>query len=123
MRRLKTTEVAPYRVHLLTKQGMRCALCQLPCPTDKAVLDHCHKTGLVRGTLHRNCNSLLGAIERGMVRYGVTNLAAFGHGVSRYLSANETSNEPIFHPTWKTEEEKRERRNAMARKRRAASNG
>lgn len=39
---------------LLVEQGGRCALCLEPNP-DLAV-DHCHKTGNVRGLLCRFCN-------------------------------------------------------------------
>tara|TARA_E500000318_G_scaffold2023_1_gene2667 strand:- start:90 stop:539 length:450 start_codon:yes stop_codon:yes gene_type:complete len=34
-----------------------------------AVLDHCHKTGMVRAVLHRQSNAMLGRIENAWRRY------------------------------------------------------
>jgi hypothetical protein len=41
-------------------QKYKCALCRIPLDTGIAVVDHCHKTGKVRGILHSNCNALIG---------------------------------------------------------------
>ncbi len=83
------------------------------------VLDHCHKTGAVRGTLHRSCNSLLGKVENNVARFGVKNLPAFLHGCAGYLQRHSTNITGMIHPTHKTDEEKRLARNAKARKVRA----
>lgn len=120
MQRLKTTEVSIVRGRLLGEQGGRCAVCQLPCSPQSAVLDHCHSSGAVRAALHRGCNSLLGKIENNAARYGVPNVAAFGHGVGPYLLRHQTNQTGLLHPTHKTEDEKRLARNAKARKSRAA---
>jgi hypothetical protein len=55
---------------LLKEQGGRCAVCGYKVafieePKDrnspiKAVVDHCHRTGKVRGILHDRCNRALG---------------------------------------------------------------
>ncbi len=46
--------------NLSVAQGMRCAICQGP-PTRKHFsIDHCHKTGKVRGLLCQPCNAGLG---------------------------------------------------------------
>jgi Recombination endonuclease VII len=121
MRRLKVSEVATERSTLLLAQGLRCALCKLPCSLAQAVLDHDHGTGAIRATLHRGCNSLLGKVENNYKRYGVINLAAFLSGLSSYLQAHMTNQTSLIHPTHKTEEEKRLSRNAKARKARAKS--
>lgn len=120
MRKLKTTEVGPVREELRAKQGGRCALCKMPVSVGESVLDHDHSTGLVRGTLHRGCNSLLGKIENNYKRYGVRHLGAFCAGVSAYLDAHMVDQTGLLHPTFKTDEEKRLARNAKARKTRAA---
>ena len=121
MRRLKTTEVSKTREELREAQGKLCALCSTPVSADQAVLDHDHSTGAIRGTLHRGCNALLGKIENNYKRYGVYNLAAFLGGVARYLQKHEANRTGLLHPSHKTEEERRVKRNALARKRRAAT--
>lgn len=120
MRRLKTTEVAKVREALLIQQGGRCALCNLPCHSDDAVLDHDHATGAVRQALHRGCNSLLGKVENNYKRYGVKNLAAFLNGCSAYLQRHVINLTGLLHPTHKSDDEKRELRNKRARTARAA---
>lgn len=121
MRRLKTTEVASVRASILEKQNGRCWLCgEAP---DTPVLDHCHADGFIRGVLCRGCNSLLGVIENNRKRYGLGNiikLARFLSSVTNYL---RTARYELLHPTFKTEEEKRDARNRKARTRRAAAKG
>lgn len=86
------------------------------------MLDHCHTTGAVRGTLHRSCNALLGKVENNHARFGVSsvNLPAFLHGAASYLQRHKTNITGMIHPTHKTEDEKRLARNKAAVKRRAA---
>ena len=119
MQRLKQSEVAVIRERLIVEQGGKCALCRLP--ITKPVLDHDHDTGAVRGTLHNGCNALLGKVENNYKRYGVVNLAAFLNGAAAYLQRHSTNQTGYLHPTHRTDDEKKERRNALARKRRAAA--
>jgi hypothetical protein len=83
------------------------------------VLDHCHSTGHVRGVLHRGCNAMLGHIENNRARHMMKGgrLYRFLKGVEAYLSADHTSR-PL-HPTFKTDEQKRDLRNKRARVARA----
>lgn len=120
MKKLKTTEVSSTRTSLLASQAGRCDLCKLECKEPEAVLDHDHSTGIIRSTLHRSCNALLGKIENNFRRYGIRNLAAFLHGVPGYLQRHETDRTGLLHPTHKTDEEKRVARNTKARKTRAS---
>lgn len=46
---------------LRTKQNNTCPICIRV--REKFVIDHCHKTGVVRGLLCHNCNTLLGHVE------------------------------------------------------------
>ena len=57
---------------ILESQNGKCAICQSPIQPfgtpikskmDGACVDHCHKTGKVRGLLFRNCNTGLGAFK------------------------------------------------------------
>ena len=121
MERIKASQVPAVRARLLAEQKGKCALCGTALSSDKAVLDHCHSSGYIRGVLHRGCNSLLGKIENNHRRYGVSNLAAFLSGVVPYLHSSHLKYN-LLHPTFKTDEEKRLARNAAARKRRANAN-
>ena len=47
---------------LRASQGHRCPICDEPLDEadDQAAIDHCYRTGLVRGVLHPTCNAGLG---------------------------------------------------------------
>jgi hypothetical protein len=96
-------------------------MCKLPLLLKDAVLDHCHITGAVRGTAHRSCNALLGKVENNAARFGMptSRMPAFLHGIAEYLQLHKTNITGMLHPTHKTEDEKRIRRNKLAVKRRA----
>ncbi|WNV48158.1 DNA exonuclease VII [Caulobacter phage Quill_5.2] len=106
------------RVLLLAKQKGRCAICNLPIKSSEIpVLDHNHETGAVRGVLHHSCNAVLGKIENSYKRFGLGNhLMAFLNGVAAYLQAHATNITGFLHPTHYTEDEKRLKANAKARK-------
>ena len=111
--RLKQREVKPLREKLLKDQTGCCALCQQPV-IDDAVLDHDHKTGEIRGVLHRGCNALLGKIENNMPRNRVDlgRLSKIAENLIKYLTADPKSE--FLHPTHRTKEERYEK---LARKR------
>jgi hypothetical protein len=54
-------------------QGGVCYACGQPEPVKgrRLSVDHCWKTGLVRGLLCSRCNPVLGKIERAFMRYGL----------------------------------------------------
>lgn len=119
--RLTATQQKAYRLTLLSKQGGRCALCGDKIADGEAVLDHDHRTGHCRGVLHRGCNAALGHIENNAPRYRLTDirrLTKWLRAIPAYIHGDH-SDKPL-HSTHKTEEEKRLRRNAKARKSRAA---
>lgn len=119
-KRLKQSEVAATREALLKRQGGLCALTGYPLSSDKAVLDHCHTTGLCRGVIHRGVNALLGKLENNHKRYGVSlpQMVAMGPLLGPYL-LKDYSDMPL-HYTFKSEDEKRILRNTRAKKARAA---
>lgn len=64
---------------------------------------------------------MLGKVENNAPRFGVYDLAAFGHGLAQYLQKHATNITGMTHPTHKTEDEKRVARNTKARKTRATA--
>lgn len=117
LQKLKHREIVEYRKHMLTQQHNCCALCG-DLIVDDAVLDHDHKSGMIRGVLHRGCNSLLGKIENNMARNRVTveRLRGLAHNLIEYIT---TTNSTVLHPTHRTPEQ---RKAAAKQKRRKIAN-
>lgn len=121
MKRLKQSEVSKTRAELLKQQGSCCAICGRECIASEAVLDHCHKGGYIRAVLHRGCNAMLGKIENSMKlnKLDIETLKNFLDNVHSYIVKHESNQTNIMHYTYKTEEEKRLKRNKKARERNA----
>lgn len=119
MTRIKTTEIKNYREELLKRQNGFCALCGDRI-LDNPVLDHDHKTGYIRGVLHRGCNAFLGNIENNLARnqIGESRLRSIFNNFFRYIQQQH----PHLHPTHRTEEEKALRARKRAKARRAKKN-
>jgi hypothetical protein len=102
--KLKYSEIKTFRHQQLIKQGNCCSLCGDPIAEDQAVLDHDHKSGQLRGVLHRGCNSLLGKIENSMPRslVDIGRLANISKNLIKYLTADAVSE--FLHPTFKIKE-------------------
>jgi len=122
MRRLKTTQVKGVRDELLGKQGGKCALCGIKVTkAADACLDHDHKYGHIRDVLCRNCNGLEGKIYNLLIRgQRGQGIFWFTNQLILYWKRHETAKHGLLHPTHKTDDEKRLKRNAKARARRAA---
>ena len=103
--RLKYTEVKDYRSQQLSEQKHCCALCG-DMIIDDAVLDHDHKTGLIRKVLHRGCNAMLGKIENNMARnrMDIVRLQTWAKNLGNYITDTHTE---IIHPTHLTPEERK----------------
>lgn len=122
--KMKTKDIPVLKKEILAAQGFKCLLCQIDLRKVEArniCLDHCHKTGFVRGVLCRNCNGVLGKLENLATRAkkDLTQIAWLDNAVS-FLKANQ--GRPLYdhiHPTHKSEAEKRALRNKRARARRA----
>jgi hypothetical protein len=110
--KLKHKEIKELRDKMLLEQQHLCALCKEHCEEGDAVLDHDHKTGRIRGVLHRGCNALEGKISNNMPRNRVNlqRLEGIAQNIIKYLTQER---EDIVHPTHKTAEERK-----LARKRR-----
>lgn len=116
--KLKGKDVKRTRDALLEKQDFKCAICQEPCSTEQAVLDHNHKLGHVRAVLHRTCNSVEGKILGAMRRFGIKNPKDYLLGLVKYHDHHETNQTGLIHPTFKTLEEKVEAVKAKAKRKR-----
>lgn len=116
IKRLKSREVADYRQQLLLKQHNLCALCGDPIEPGKAVLDHDHETGHIRGVLHRGCNALEGKIVNNMARNHVTPQRL--HNMMKYWDLYHGQHQPELHPTHRTPEEQKARAKKRAQARR-----
>ena len=121
MKRLKQSEIKAYREQRLARFGGVCELCGLPLDPKDAVLDHSHQHGWIRGVLHRGCNSLLGKVENNYKRYNIPSLERCLVNMYLYIaSGNKPFPEDVYHPSYRTPEEKRLLRNKRARRKRKA---
>lgn len=111
--KIKQKDIKMIREELLKEQSNICPLCLEVITIDKAVLDHNHKTGYIRATLHRGCNAMLGKIENNAVRNLIVDLPGYLIGAANYIEAPETE---LIHPSHRTPEEKLQRTKARAKK-------
>lgn len=107
--RLKSSQIKAWKAQNFT--GF-CDLCHEPLVLEEAVADHDHKTGQMRGVLHRRCNSLEGVIARGLKRFGFSSAPSFLKLNEYYAQATRFAD--TLHPTHRTPDEKK----ALAKKRR-----
>ena len=113
---------------MLARQGFKCAVCGASLRGQTRggpVLDHCHESGFVRAVLCRVCNTGEGKVRTVMTRFGGGTEKSLDWLIKmvRYLHLHRTPQTDLIHPTHKTEDQKREVRNAKARKARAAKKG
>ena len=121
IRKLRVSETAGILKQLVVKQGHVCAVCGKGfTKADSAVLDHCHKTGFIRGALHRSCNGGEGKvrIKAQWSHKGVTP-DEFLIGLGRYLEVHKQPRYPLIYHSHQTVDEKRLARNTKARRKRA----
>jgi len=94
-----------YREYILKEQGGKDALKNLPLDSSDAVLDHNHKTEVVRGAIHRQVNAALGKIENIWTRYLSTwypgTLTDFLESARIYIDSDGfIQNNTVYHPNW-----------------------
>lgn len=117
--RLKTKDIEPLRAKIAAEQEGKCWLCKIDLSTVVACLDHDHETGRIRGVLCQNCNGIEGKINN-LARRAKRNKSKFDfiEAVLRYwawFSDCSHAYRSEIHPTHKTADEKRLRRNKKAR--------
>ena len=120
IRQLKNKDIAEYRQQQLIEQDYCCALCG-ELIEDDAVLDHDHRTGYIRGVLHRGCNALEGKISRSLAINKITRerLETILDRYMFYVNQHHL----VLHPTHKTPEQRRARANKLAKQRRIKAKG
>lgn len=127
MRKVPRTQLRAWAArHLKVEQGGLCPLCSKEIDLKvkgEGVVDHDHDTGEIRGVLHRSCNAAEGKISNAAARWGAKSgkyedIVAYLKSVCQYLEKPGTG---MMYPMHKTEDEKRETRNKVARDRRAAA--
>ncbi len=119
--RLTASELREAREMLLGDQDGLCALCPLDLTEnpEEMCLDHDHVTGMIRGVLCRNCNSMEGKVHNCSRRAKRDRTALqWLHKVLRYWEYYAKNPTGLYHPTHRTKDEKRIRRNKKAKKRR-----
>jgi hypothetical protein len=120
--RIKTKDIPVLREKIIAEQGGKCWLCDIDLKLVVPCLDHNHETGHIRGVLCGNCNGIEGKItnlarraKRDKTKYDfVAKMLSYWNHFSA-CQRNE------IHPTHKTPDEKRLRRNKKARERRKKS--
>jgi hypothetical protein len=102
--KLKYKDIALVRSELLEQQQYRCCLCG-DTIIDDPVLDHDHKSGRIRGVLHRGCNAMEGKIINNMPRsrMDIHRLTQFCENLVKYITQER---DDIIHPTYKTPRER-----------------
>lgn len=123
MEKMKTKEIPEVKLRILKEQGYHCLLCRIDLRRVEArnvCLDHCHKTGFIRGVLCRNCNGVLGKVENLATRAKkeLTHVMWLDNAVEFLKHTSRAPAYDLIHPTFKTEAQKRELRNKRARARR-----
>lgn len=95
------SDVKDCREELLGIQGNKDAMTGLDLALRDAVLDHCHKSTLVRGVLHRQTNAALGKLEnvyRRLLGWWIPiDLPTFLRSAADYLEQEDLE---ILHPHW-----------------------
>lgn len=117
---LPTWKIRQLKVH----QGGLCGICRLPIDLTvkgEGVVDHNHKTGEIRGILHRSCNAAEGKIFNAATSWGAkstqqADVEAYLINLLGYWRREHTG---FMYPMHKNEDEKRDDRNKKARERRA----
>lgn len=117
---LPTWKLRQLRIH----QNGLCGICQLPIDTTikgEGVVDHDHKTGEIRGILHRSCNAAEGKVFNAASHWGAKTAdpAAVRDYLIKLLAYWGRPYTGFMYPMHKTEDDKRDARNLKARERRA----
>lgn len=124
LKRIPHSKIPKVREKLAKKQGWKCPICGRDLRRLIVTLDHCHKTGYMRGALCNNCNGLEGKLNGILARLDVGKLG-FDEIIKRLAAYRDPDNlkKKWIHPHVETLLEQRARQrkraNELAKKRRA----
>jgi len=122
--RILPKQIKDEREARIEAQGGCCALCGAPIlDGDRVHLDHCHDTGVLRGSLHGSCNLLLGKLERGL-KFGIRDPQGFLENLATYVISHRENPGVLLHPTFLSPDEKklRQKKRAARRKKKSVTN-
>ena len=120
--RLTPKQIKPHRETLMRLQGNLCPLCRTPFEEDDIIhLDHDHRSGHVRASLHGACNLALGKVERAARM--TKNPQNFVKHVFDYIDHHQMHPSGLYHPSHLTKEEKaaKAKRRAVVRRKKVKS--
>lgn len=125
LRKLARSAMLAWKQRKVAEQGGLCPLCKQPIDLrikGEGAIDHDHDTGEIRGVLHRSCNAAEGKVANAAGKWGAKSMkyAAIIPWIRNLLEYLESPGTGLMYHTHLTEEEKRLKRNATARKARAS---
>jgi hypothetical protein len=100
MYQLTQGELKKVRELLIKKQEGLCDLCGEMMEEgtwNPPVVDHCHKSGLVRGVIHRNCNTGEGKVRRAS-RFSGVEATRFLISLGKYLEKHVKNPSKVAYP-------------------------
>lgn len=128
-RKITRGMVRAVTLKLLKEQDGMCLVCAKPIDITKKgtvgdgpALDHCHRTGFIRGVLHRSCNGGIGRAESVIGRWVTGSMqdeAAIVQDMQRMVDYLKRPNTDLLYYTFKTPEEQAQAQKLKARKARA----
>lgn len=126
LNKLARTALPTWKLRQLkVAQGGMCGICRLPIDVTikgEGVVDHSHKTGEIRGVLHRSCNAAEGKIFNAAAAWGAKSneQSAVEQYLINLLGYWRREHTGFMYPMHKSADDKRDARNKLARERRAA---
>jgi len=131
--KFKRTELPRIRQELIIKQNGICPICNGDLTRTKVtnlVIDHDHKTGIVRAVVHRGCNGIEGKVLRLMKTWGrASSMREVIYTLENLIVFWKWHSKPRTHwiyYNFKTEAEKRfalNKKRRLAAKKRRKKNG
>lgn len=116
-RRIPHSAIPKIREKLAKEQHNVCPVCERSLLKLIPTLDHCHKTGYLRGVLCNNCNGLEGKLSTIIARIDIANIGTdkILHNLAKHRHPSNL-NKKYIHPNAETMVEARDRKRLRAKK-------